>query len=115
MIIFNDIDAFGAKVPWHSGAALEVLRAHFKRASRHCCVRTTTLLQPSDQQESRGAVILVEALAFPQSGGFDEQLMRQRRDKGCLRQGGNFERCKLPAVAACGSHGLYGANTLQSV
>lgn len=35
----------------------EVVREHFRRASRHYSVRMTMLPQPGDQQESLGAVI----------------------------------------------------------
>lgn len=47
----------------------------------------TMLPQPSDQHESLEAVVLLEALAFPESVDFGEQFLRQSADEGALKAG----------------------------
>lgn len=104
MIFFKDIDAFSAKVPRHSvGGPWGCSQARGAQSTFQESI-PTSLCQNDNaptahgQQESLGEVILVEVLTFAQSGGFDEQLMRQSRDEGAFEAGRELGGYKLPAV-----------------
>lgn len=94
MIFFNDSDAFGANVPWHSvgwpwscSQARGVHGTFQESILTFLCQNDSAPPQPSDQHESLGAVVLLEVLDFPESGGFDEQFMRQSTDEGAFKAG----------------------------
>lgn len=95
--LFNDSNAFGAKLPWPSVerpwgcSQAQGVQEHFRRASPHCSIRVTI----RDQHKSLGAVSLLEVLAFPESGTFDEQFMGQSTLEEASEEGRELRRVQI--------------------